>query len=175
MGLWHFRNQSNWFLCSRRYKKHKKSFTTFFNLFVNLEFYTDSDIHPSSRAASLTWVTPDGLLWLFGGLGIASDGSSQTDLGDFWNFNLTNYQWTYIGGSTSAFGREDSFSNTWPFARSHGNTWISSHGDLCFLGGIYLYIYKSCKFLRKNSENSQKNYLSFLDFSRFFSIFLEFF
>ncbi len=55
---------------------------------------------PGSRIYPVSWVDSAGSFWLFGGNGYDSTGSTN-DLSDLWNFNPTNNEWAWIGGSQS--------------------------------------------------------------------------
>ena len=52
---------------------------------------------PGARSDAMSWRDDSGNLWLFGGLGYAG---SEGFLNDIWTYNVTNDEWTWIGGSS---------------------------------------------------------------------------
>jgi hypothetical protein len=61
---------------------------------------TSPESVPGGRAYSAAWVGSSSVVYLFGG-----DGNGNTTggyLNDFWSFNLTSLEWTWIGGSAEA-------------------------------------------------------------------------
>lgn len=57
---------------------------------------------PGARMGSAAWTAADGSFWLFGGLGIDSNGASAANLGDLWKFNSTTLEWTWVSGGLPA-------------------------------------------------------------------------
>jgi len=57
--------------------------------------------YPGAREDSACWVDKSGNLWLFGGNGWSSNGGTSY-LNDFWNYNSTSKEWTWMGGSNQA-------------------------------------------------------------------------
>jgi len=57
---------------------------------------------PGGRQTASGWVDASGNLWLFGGEGLDATGTPNGLLNDLWEYNITNNQWTYVGGSTAA-------------------------------------------------------------------------
>jgi N-acetylneuraminic acid mutarotase len=55
---------------------------------------------PGGRAQSLTWVTSDGHLWLFGGRGYDS-GKNFGNLNDLWQFDPATGAWAWMSGSST--------------------------------------------------------------------------
>jgi hypothetical protein len=53
---------------------------------------------PGGRSYAVGWVDGNGNLWLLGGQGLDSAGSSG-GLNDLWSFSPSTGQWTWIGGS----------------------------------------------------------------------------
>lgn len=99
---------------------------------------------PGGRADASTWMDASGNLWLFGGIGLDSQGSSLGWLNDLWKFNLATKEWTWVTGCTT-FGAGcspgisgtqgvSSTTNT-PGARQNASGWIDSSGNLWLFGG----------------------------------------
>jgi len=69
---------------------------------------------PGSRQTAVLWVDPSGVVWLFGGFGLDSKGTSGTSggggptqqigsvLNDLWNYNPNTGFWTWVSGSNVA-------------------------------------------------------------------------
>ncbi|MGB7848268.1 MAG: kelch repeat-containing protein [Candidatus Acidiferrum sp.] len=57
---------------------------------------------PGGRHESVGWADANGNLWLFGGEGQDSVGTTNGILNDLWVYNIANNQWTYVMGSTTA-------------------------------------------------------------------------
>jgi hypothetical protein len=61
---------------------------------------------PGGRQSAVGWVDASGNLWLFGGEGLDSvgttDGSPNGTLNDLWEYSITNNQWAWVGGSNTA-------------------------------------------------------------------------
>lgn len=55
---------------------------------------------PGSRVSGVSWTDNDGNLWLFGGLGYASEDHGW--LSDLWKYNITTNEWTWMSGNTTA-------------------------------------------------------------------------
>jgi N-acetylneuraminic acid mutarotase len=54
-----------------------------------------------AREAAGTWMDSSGNIWVYGGYGYDSAGSSN-GLSDLWNYSPTTHQWTWISGSNLA-------------------------------------------------------------------------
>lgn len=94
---------------------------------------------PGARNYPAAWSSKT-KLWLYGGFGNDSTGA-QGDLNDLWQYDTSNGQWTWVGGSSSkgaaaVYGTQGtaSSSNT-PGARESSRTWIDSSGNLWLFGG----------------------------------------
>jgi hypothetical protein len=57
---------------------------------------------PGGRHEAVGWADANGNLWLFGGEGEDSVGTANGILNDLWVYNITNNQWTFVMGSTTA-------------------------------------------------------------------------
>ena len=95
---------------------------------------------PGARVAATSWTDSSGNLWLFGGSGYDSSGTSG-NLNDLWKFNPTTIAWEWVSGSnlsgaTGAYGTQGvaSTSNV-PGARDGAMSWSDSSGNLWLFGG----------------------------------------
>lgn len=95
---------------------------------------------PGARYYAISWTDSSDNLWLFGGYGFGSSGSSDGDLNDLWKFDGAN--WTWISGSdvinqSGVYGTQGTAaaSNT-PGSRDSGVSWIDSSGNLWLFGGV---------------------------------------
>jgi N-acetylneuraminic acid mutarotase len=57
---------------------------------------------PGGRQSAAAWTDAAGNLWLFGGEGEDATGTANGVLNDLWEYSITNNQWTYVTGSTTA-------------------------------------------------------------------------
>lgn len=101
---------------------------------------TDAANIPGAREEGITWVTPDGNLWLLGGYGF--DGDSHLGfLSDLWEYDTALGTWTWIKGHSSVNtdgdygvkGVPDADNN--PGGRENGMSWVDNAGNLWLLGG----------------------------------------
>ncbi|QWV98719.1 carboxypeptidase regulatory-like domain-containing protein [Geomonas nitrogeniifigens] len=94
---------------------------------------------PGARGGAMSWSDKSGNLWLFGGYGIDSTGTTG-HLNDLWKFDGANWTWV-AGGNLSnrsgAYGTKGvpAGSNE-PGARDCGSTWTDAGGNLWLFGGI---------------------------------------
>jgi hypothetical protein len=98
---------------------------------------------PGARGAAVSWVDASGNLWLFGGQGYDSTGTSGW-LNDLWKFDPTlgtNGEWAWMYGSMTAnqlgvFGLEGTAASTnIPAARESAVSWSDASGNLWLFGG----------------------------------------
>ncbi len=100
---------------------------------------------PGARSDSTGWIDSNGNLWLFGGTGLGTNREID-ELNDFWEFNLTTNEWTWMGGSNtppSSFGGEPGIYGTLgapapgnlPGGREGTANWTDSQGNLWLFGG----------------------------------------
>ena len=87
---------------------------------------------PGSRLASVSWTDSTGNLWLFGGKGYASSGSTG-ELNDLWKYAPSAKTWTWVSGSSSP---NQLSMGTSPGARHDSVAWIDSTGNLWLFGGV---------------------------------------
>jgi N-acetylneuraminic acid mutarotase len=93
---------------------------------------------PGARGAGVAWTDASGNLWLFGGYGLDSNGTTY-DLNDLWEYSAG--EWTWIGGSNFAdqrgtygtLGTADPANI--PGARELAASWIDSSGNAWLFGG----------------------------------------
>jgi len=96
---------------------------------------------PGARGDSVSWIDSSGSLWLFGGQGYDSVGSTYSPLNDLWEFTPSTNKWTWISGS-NVYGAPGTYGtlgtgstgNT-PGARQDSVSWIDSSGNLWLFGG----------------------------------------
>ena len=55
---------------------------------------------PGGRNSAASWVDKSGQLWMYGGEGFDGQGNSG-QLNDLWEFNPTNNEWAWMGGSST--------------------------------------------------------------------------
>ncbi|MDD5712193.1 MAG: kelch repeat-containing protein [Smithellaceae bacterium] len=94
---------------------------------------------PGTRGACVSWIDGSGNLWLFGGYGNDSAGSSGW-LNDLWEFDGTN--WTWVNGAntinqTGIYGTKGGVpvASNVPGARQFPVSWIDGTGNLWLFGG----------------------------------------
>lgn len=92
---------------------------------------------PGARAAAVAWKDAGGNLWLFGGFGVATDGTGF--LNDLWKFDGT--AWTWVSGSSQrerpgVYGTKGvAAADNVPGARMGAKSWIDAGGDFWMGGG----------------------------------------
>ncbi len=94
---------------------------------------------PGGRQSAATWLDGSGNLWLFGGLGWASNSSG--DLNDLWKYDPATGNWTWMKGamlanpiSTRGAFQTPAAANT-PGGRYWSSTWVDASGNLWLFGG----------------------------------------
>ena len=95
---------------------------------------------PGARCSAVSWIDPQGKLWLFGGRG-APGGSIGGELNDLWEYDPATLEWTWVSGS-DVFGQNGTYGiqgtadplNV-PGARSGAVSWLDSQGNLWLFGG----------------------------------------
>lgn len=103
---------------------------------------------PGGRLGANSWVDSSGNFWLFAGLGIDSTNSGGGILDDLWEFDTTNKEWIWMGGSSAgASGIFTSQPGVYgtpgtpapsnvPGNRFDAVSWIDSSGNLWLFGGV---------------------------------------
>ncbi len=115
--------------------------TPYQNAVINTVGTPDPGNQPGTTFAPTGAVAPDGTLWLFGGLGYNTSGSSGV-LNDLWKFDPVTEEWTYVSGSDTpnqngTYGTKGtpSISNV-PGGRRYPSMWITSDGHIWVFGGL---------------------------------------
>jgi N-acetylneuraminic acid mutarotase len=105
---------------------------------------------PGGRSNAVTWTDSAGNLWLFGGQGIDSKGTSgqlNNELNDLWKYTPSATfgalgTWTWVGGSDTVaavgvYGTKGSASAAnIPGARWAASAWIDLSGNFWLFGGL---------------------------------------
>jgi N-acetylneuraminic acid mutarotase len=95
---------------------------------------------PGARSSPANWTDRSGNLWLFGGFGVDSAGSTGS-LNDLWEFNPSTKEWTWVSGSdtVNASGVYGTLgvaaANNVPGARNSTTSWVDTNGNLWLFGG----------------------------------------
>jgi N-acetylneuraminic acid mutarotase len=94
---------------------------------------------PGARCQAVSWIDQSGNFWLFGGLGLDSNGTSQL-LNDLWEYNAG--QWTWMAGSNvgdqpGTYGTPGMAApGNVPGARSLAVSWTDTAGNFWLFGGL---------------------------------------
>lgn len=95
---------------------------------------------PGARDGAVSWIDPQGHLWLFGGQGMDS-ASRPGGLNDLWTYDPETFEWTWISGSKTVnqagvYGvRGTSNPSNFPGARGGAISWLDSGGTFWLFGG----------------------------------------
>ena len=101
---------------------------------------------PGARDSAFAWTDSSGNLWLFGGFGLDSAGTSGY-LNDLWKYTISTNQWTWVGGPkfTNVAQNNGTYgmlsmpaASNIPGARISGAIWTDSSGNFWLLGGFGL-------------------------------------
>ena len=113
---------------------------------------------PGGRHEAVGWADASGNLWLFGGEGEDSVGTTNGILNDLWMYNIASNQWTFVMGSTTAnqtgeyglqplvgppdttgaagtAGLTGGTAGTLPGSRWGASGWVDAGGNLWLCGG----------------------------------------
>ncbi len=90
----------------------------------------------------VSWADTSGNLWLFGGNGLDSAGTSGGgDLNDLWKYNITSNEWTWVSG-LNLIGQKGTYGTLGtaalanvPGARDTAVSWADASGNLWLFGG----------------------------------------
>ncbi len=94
---------------------------------------------PGTRMSAARWADKQGNFWLFGGVGLDSNGN-EGQLNDLWKFS--NNQWTWISGSdlvdqAGTYGANGTVAaSNFPGARGDALTWVDPEGNFWVFGGF---------------------------------------
>ena len=96
---------------------------------------------PGGRLGAVSWTDTSGNLWLFGGVGFDSAGTSG-DMNDLWRYNISIGQWTWMSGS-NVVGQTGTYGTLGtpapgnvPGARDNAVSWTDASGNLWLFGGV---------------------------------------
>ena len=98
---------------------------------------------PGGRwAAANATDAADANLWIFGGQGIDSAGSTGL-LSDLWEYNIASRQWTWVAGpnvinTNGVYGTKGSATGGAPGARQAATMWVDASGNVWLFGGFGL-------------------------------------
>jgi len=88
---------------------------------------------PGARAGSLSWRDNSGNLWLFGGSGVDSAGTTDS-LNDLWKFDGANWTWvsgSNVAGQAGVYGTKGAAASVnVPGARLYAVSWTDKSGGL---------------------------------------------
>jgi N-acetylneuraminic acid mutarotase len=96
---------------------------------------------PGAREGAVSWTDGAGNLWLLGGTGTDSAGTSGGKLNDLWRYTPSTDLWTWIGGSNIAgangvYGTQGiAAAGNVPGARDSAMSWTDAAGNLWLFGG----------------------------------------
>jgi N-acetylneuraminic acid mutarotase len=100
---------------------------------------TDSANVPGSRDGAISWIDQSDIVWLFGGDGRDSAGSSGF-LNDLWKFDGNNWTWVSGANTISQIGNYGTkgvaAADNVPGSRVKSSSWIAGDGKLCLFGGF---------------------------------------
>lgn len=97
---------------------------------------------PGARDLAVSWTDSSDNLWLFGGYGIDSTGTTLSLLNDLWKFEPSTGKWTWVSGDNTQSqhgvygtkGTADAANK--PGARAWSMTWTDAFGSLWLFGGF---------------------------------------
>lgn len=89
---------------------------------------------PGARELATAWIDSAGDLWLFGGQGYDSAGTSGS-LNDLWKFDLAQGKWTWVSGANTAWAMGSAPPANMPGARTGASGWLDAAGNLWLFGG----------------------------------------
>jgi N-acetylneuraminic acid mutarotase len=96
---------------------------------------------PGARDSAVSWMDTTGNLWLFGGFGFDSAGTSG-DLNDLWEYNISSGEWTWMNGPNlvnqiGTYGTQGTPAPAnAPGGRSDLFSWTDPSGNFWLFGGF---------------------------------------
>jgi hypothetical protein len=96
---------------------------------------------PGARESAASWIDTSGNLWLFGGFGLDSAGTSG-QLNDLWKYTISNGQWAWMSGSnlvnqSGTYGTQGTPApGNVPGALILPAGWTDTSGNLWLFGGV---------------------------------------
>ncbi len=122
---------------------------------VTLGVYgTQGTPHPNNTSGTRAGgggniIDKDGNLWLFGGRGVDEANAGNRGMNDLWKYDITNNQWTWIGGAKNAFTPGPPYgvygtrgvpgAANWPGGRGFITPVMDTAGDFWVFGGVFGY------------------------------------
>jgi hypothetical protein len=98
---------------------------------------------PGGRSEASTWTDESGHFWLFGGYGAAAAAVTDgAELNDFWEFNPSTNEWTWMGGSRNDYDEPGVYgelgvpaASNMPGDKDGASSWIDESGHLWLFSG----------------------------------------
>jgi len=90
---------------------------------------------PGARGASASWIDGAGNLWLFGGYGRDSVGTTGA-LNDLWKYSPASGSWEWVSGANTAWAPGQTAASDMPDGRYGAESWIDAAGNLWLFGGL---------------------------------------
>jgi N-acetylneuraminic acid mutarotase len=102
---------------------------------------------PPGLTEATGWVDSNENLWLFGGIGIASQGGMGYSFNNLWKFNTATNEWIWIsgngGGESADYGTYGTMGTSAPSnipsGRNGAVSWTDSSGNFWLFGGSGVY------------------------------------
>ncbi len=99
---------------------------------------------PPARTGATSWMDSSGVLWLFGGAQLNSNGGLAGVFDDLWSYSSGTNQWTWVGGSSAlntagVYGSQGvPAASNMPGARWGATVWVDADGNFWLFGGLGL-------------------------------------
>lgn len=94
---------------------------------------------PGARVSGASWIDSSNTLWLMGGRGYDSTGTTNNNLNDLWKFDGVNWTWVYGSNTVNQSGNYGTQGvvgpDRVPGARAAPAAWIDSSNRLWLFGG----------------------------------------
>lgn len=102
---------------------------------------------PPGLIAATGWIDKDDNLWVFGGVGITSDGGKWFEFNNLWEFSPASKEWTWIsgdgGGDNPDYGvygtQGTPGTGNLPSGRFGATGWTDASGNFWLFGGFGIY------------------------------------